>query len=263
MLGFWLALLLTAALSGASAVPGAAGRAVGDALRAQAGPSARIVARIEGDPLLELPCGKIPRLEAELDGARFGRLPVSQARLALTGLRLEPGALWLSRRAVLAAPAEASLALTLTLSDLQAGAEALFAPGGPLADASVTLSLFGRPVEASLALAEPRVRIAGERLELTGLARLGALALPLTVSAGLAVSPDGRGLALVKPALALRGTPLPESLVTRSLGALGTTLPLAALGPEAEGLRLARVSLSPEGLRLTAEGTVDRLPVPR
>lgn len=259
MPAFILALMLTALLSGASTLPGMAATQVTDRLRDLAGPDAVAVARLTADPVLELPAGRIPELAVDLTHARFAGYPVSEAHLSLRDLRLDPAALWLRRRPTLQAPAPATLALSLSPSDLQAAAEALCAPDGPFAAAPMTIEIFGRAIETSLALSEPRLAIQGDRLALSGIATLGSLALPVTLGAGLAIAEGGAAIALVKPSLALRGKPLPDALLAGALAGGRGRVPLAALSPLTAGLRLTSLQLSPAGLTLQAAGTLDRL----
>src|SRR5687768_3515227 len=99
MIAWLLSLLLTIVLSAGAFTPGAAEKAIERDLERALGAEATV--RLQADPLLQLPAGYVPRLDATLHDVRLGPVAFDALSLTLRELRFEPGALWLRRDAVL------------------------------------------------------------------------------------------------------------------------------------------------------------------
>lgn len=256
MLSWLLSLILTLILSAGAFLPGALDRTLTHELQSRLGPEGTASVHLEGDPFLQLPFGHIPSLEARLENYALFGPRLATVYLRLTDLKLVPGELY-ARRAVLAAPAGATLQAELTPEDLTAYMRALEARGA--------LSGFKLPLVAgAVAFREPRARFQAGRLVVSGLAEIASTGarLPLEASAGLAVD-RGAQVHLTNLRLAINGQGVPGFLLAPLLDRLNPVADLEAMALPPGEWRIVSLDLAPRALRLRMAGTLTALPAAR
>jgi hypothetical protein len=215
---------------------------------------------VEGDPLLQLPFGHIPMLEAKLTGYRVMDVPVKQVTLRLTELHLHPAEALFQHRAVLTAPADAWLAVDVGADALQGYLDRL-ASQGTFSHLNGQITLFGQRFGGTLNLIHPTLTIDGGRVGLSAEAEVletGAR-LPVAATAGLAID-GGKRLVLTEPQVSLNGRALPAFLIGPQLARFNPILDVDKLNLPAGQWKLLGLDLTPAGLTLKVGGRLTALP---
>lgn len=258
MIAWLLSLLLTIVLSAGAFTPGAAERAIEQDLERALGVQATV--RLQADPLLQLPGGHVPRLEATVNDYRLGPVAFDALGLTLIDLRIEPGALWLRRDVVLRSPAKAELSARVSTARLQSALSEA-ATAGLLRGFPMEFSLFGRKLSGKLEITQPTIRLEAGRFVLGGVAGFEGTALrwPFEASAGLGVR-EGSQVSLVAPRLMLNGRSLPDALVAPQVEAFNPVLDLERLALPGEAWRIEALAIAPSGVTLRAHGVIERFP---
>jgi hypothetical protein len=258
MIGWFVSLILVLVFSVGAWIPGAMDGALTAALQERLGATATARVHVEGDPLLQMPFGHVPVVEARLTGYRVMDVPVKQVTLRLTDVKVQPQEAFFSRRAVLQAPAGAWVAVEIEASALQAYLDRLVA-GGAFNHMQAGIALFGRPVTASLR--DPVLTLNGGRIGMTGIAEMSpsGARVPVEASAGLEIQ-DGSRLNLVAPQIKLNGQALPAFLLAGTVERFNPVLDLSTLQLPPGQWRLLALELTPAGATLKAGGEITALP---
>lgn len=258
MLGWFISLLLVLIFSVGAWIPGAVDGALTRALQAQLGDRATAHVRVTGDPLLQMPFGTIPLVEARLTGYRLADVPVRAITLRLSDVKVAPFQAIVERRAILQAPAGAWMAIEVDAAAVQGALDRLVATGA-FSDMQAGVPLFGQKLTVSLL--RPTLAFHGGRLHVVGDAELQPTGnrVPFEASAGIAIT-NGRALNLVDPTLSLNGRALPAFLVAPQLARFNPILDLSRLQLPPGQWRLLALELEPAGLTLKVGGQLTGLP---
>jgi hypothetical protein len=260
MLGWFISLALVVLFTIGSWIPGAIDGTLTHALQERLGSTATATVHVEGDPLLQLPFGRIPLLEATLTGYRVMDVPVKQVTLRLTDVHVNPAEAFVAHRATLQAPAGAWLAIDVDAAALQGYVDRLTAQGA-FSRLNGQVTIFGQRLGGTLNLLHPTLSLEGGRLGLAAEAEVqetGAR-LPVEASAGLAIE-SGRMLVLTEPQVLLNGRALPSFLVAPQLARFNPILDLEKLNLPPGRWGILGLDVTPAGLTLKVGGQLTALP---
>ena len=262
MLGWFISLILVAICSVGAWIPGAVDSTLTRALQDRVGPTATAQVRVEGDPLLQLPFGHIPSLEARLLGYAVQDVPVRQVTLRLIDVDVDPVQALFARRAVLRRPAGAWVGIEVETAALQGTLDRL-AAAGAFSNLQGEVRLFGQRLGGTMNLLSPRLSLEGGRLRLNAEAEMVATGArwPLEASVGVALE-DGARLVLTEPRVTLNRMKLPAFLLEPQLARYNPLVDLARLPLPPGRWRLVGLDVTPAGLTLKAAGTLTGLPTP-
>jgi hypothetical protein len=259
MLGWFVSLSLALLIALGSLVPGVIDRTLTEELQKRLGSQGTASVHVEGDPLLQLPFGYIPKVEARLTGYKLQEFAVHQVDLRLNDLHLDPGQMF-NRRAVLQGPVGASLAIRLNGENLQQAVTALESRG-LFRNLHGEVEFFGRRLGGTVNIQTPTVQLSDDRLGVSGQAEImeTGVRLPFTASAGLAIANRSQVI-LERPELAVNGRTIPPALFTPQLARFNPLLDLRQLKLPAGEWALTGLQIKPEGLVVKADGKLTALP---
>lgn len=260
MLGWFISLALVVLFTIGSWIPGSVDGALTRALQERLGPTATATVHVEGDPLLQLPFGTIPKLEAKLTGYQVMDVPVKQVTLRLTDLHVNPTQAFFSHRPALLAPAGAWLAIDVDSQALQGYLDRLAAQGA-FSRLNGQVTIFGQRFGGTLNLLHPTLSLEGGRVGVAAEAEVletGAH-LPVEATAGLAID-EGRRLVLTEPKVSLNGRALPSFLIASQITRFNPILDLDKLNLPPGQWRIVGLDVTPAGLTLKVGGQLTALP---
>lgn len=262
MLGWFISLSLALLIALGSLVPGLIDRTLTAELQKRVGSQGIASVHVEGDPLLQLPFGYIPKVQAKLTGYRMQEFAVHQVDMQLNDLRLDPGQMF-NRRAVLQGPVGASVAIRLNGENLQQAIAAM-ETRGLFRNLRGEVQFFGRTIGGTVNILTPTVRLSDDRLLVTGEAELQetGVRLPFTASAGLAIANQTQ-VVLENPQLAVNGRSVPPALYAPQLARYNALLDLKQINLPPGEWALTGLDVKPEGLVVRAEGKLTSLPTGR
>jgi hypothetical protein len=258
MIGWFVSLLLVALFSVGAWIPGAVDGTLTRALQDRLGPHATASVHVTGDPLLQMPFGTIPMVEARLTGYRVADVPVRAVTMRLTDVQVAPFQAIVGKKAILTAPAGAWMAVEVDVTAVQAKLDQLVAAGA-FSNMQAGLAFWGQKLTVSLL--HPTVQLRGGRLHVVGEAEMqpSGNRVPFEASAGLAIE-DGARLNLTAPELRLNGRALPAFLVGPQVARFNPLLDLSRLQLPPGEWRLLALELEPDGLTLKVGGELTALP---
>lgn len=258
MIGWFISLMLVLICSVGAWIPGAVDGALTRALQDRVGPQATASVHVTGDPLLQLPFGHIPQVEARLAGYQVANVPVKAVTLKLSDVQVAPWSAIVGRKAVLLAPAGAWMAIEIDVAAVQAALDRLVA-AGTFSGMPAGVPFLGQQLTVSLL--HPTVQLEGGRLKVIGEAEMqpSGSRVPFEASARFAIE-GGARLNLIEPELRLNGRPLPSFLVGPQIARFNPVMDLAKLQLPPGEWRLLALELEPAGLTLKVGGTLTALP---
>jgi hypothetical protein len=260
MIGWFISLALIVIFTIGSWIPGSVDNTLTRALQERLGSRATAQVHVDGDPLLQLPFGYIPLLEAKLTGFSVMEVPVKLVTMHLTELHIDPAAALIGHRAVLTAPTDAWIALDVDASAVQGWVDRQ-AAAGAFSRINGQVTFFGQKLGGTLNLQDPVVTLDGGRVGLKATAQVleTRAQLPVEASARLVIE-EGRRLVLAEPKLLLNGRPLPSFLIAPQLERFNPLVDIGRLNLPQGDWRLLGLDITPAGLTLKIGGQLTALP---
>ena len=260
MIGWFISLALILIFTVGSWIPGSVDRTLTQALQERLGARATAQVHVDGDPLLQMPFGYIPHLEARLTGLSVMDVPVKLVTMQLSELHLDPGAALIGHRAVLTAPTSAWIQMEVETAALQGWVDRMAAQG-KFSRINGQVTFFGQRLGGTLDLQHPTVAFDGGRVKLQAQALVleTQAQLPVEASARIAIE-DGRRVVLAEPKLQLNGKPLPSFLIAPQVARFNPLVDLDRLNLPQGDWRLLGIDVTPAGLTLKIGGELTALP---
>ena len=252
-----LSLVLTLAISLSALVPGTLDARLGTDLTREArlhiDPAAVAVVHVQGDPVLELPWGIVPKLDVRLTGLHARGLALSEVRIGLAHVHVSPWVVLAHQPPQLLEPAQARLAVRLGRADLQAALDQQLATLTP-GRFEVDLPLLGHVAPA---LSAAKLQLGGGRVEVSGdvVLKPGAAARRFSLSAAL-ITLDGTQVILSEPRLSLAGVAVPVFLLQPLVQRLPALLKLTDLPLPPGTWKMESPAIATDSVELRASGTV-------
>lgn len=259
MEAYLVSLVVTLLISLSSLVPVGIDARLSDevtkAARKDLGPDTTVQVHVIGDPVLQLPFGVVPHLNADARHLKGWGFPISNVHVELDDVRVSPWTVFGHQPAHLLAPAPARVDVQLARADMQAALDLAVKRSEP-GQLAFELPLLGKVdpqvVEAHIELSEGRAGVAGQvRL------KANAIPKPFAISMGVAVE-EGKYLVPVDPRVSLGGQAIPGFLLAAMTRELGHLITVQDLGLK-EGWTLDSPAIAPDGVTLKAHGTLTDL----
>jgi hypothetical protein len=256
MIAWILSLLLTLLFSVGAAIPGTLSDRLARELQKALDLPAPATVQIEGDPLFQIPFGRIPRLTAIVHGYQAAGLPISDITLGIQNLQLASNGLFGSSPRLLV-PAPATLDVRVSAADFQSYLDHLEAQGFFEAH-TASITLFGRSL--NVRLVHPIASLVPGRLVLSAQAQVPGLpiSMPVQASFGIAIA-SATTLNLNDPRLEMNGNPVSGALFQGALQQLNPIFDLTQLHFPGRAWHLSKLNVASEGVTLEAAGELDRL----